>query len=291
MILLLGGSGYVGGAYHSFLESNGCETVSLSRAEVDYGDTPTLLRFLREHKPEFLVNCAGYTGKPNVDACESDKTNCLFGNGVLPGRIAEACAEAGVPWGHVSSGCIYTGAKADGSGFTEEDPPNFSFRQDNCSYYSGTKALGEEILDGCDNVYIWRLRIPFNHLDSPRNYISKLMRYDKVLDATNSISHLDEFVASCHACWEKKVPFGIYNLTNPGEITARQVIDQIKKHGLSDKDFQFFDDERDFMQKAAIAPRSNCVLDSRKLAGVGIHMTPVLEALDRSMANWVTEKS
>ena len=24
--------------------------------------------------------------------------------------------------------------------------PNFSFRQDNCSFYSGTKALAEEIL-------------------------------------------------------------------------------------------------------------------------------------------------
>ena len=29
---------------------------------------------------------------------------------VLPGTIALACADAGVPWGHVSSGCIYTGA-------------------------------------------------------------------------------------------------------------------------------------------------------------------------------------
>ena len=65
--------------------------------------------------------------KPNVDACEVHKAECLAGNAVLPGTIAQACEAANVPWGHVSSGCIYTGSRPDGSGFTEEDAPNFSF--------------------------------------------------------------------------------------------------------------------------------------------------------------------
>tara|TARA_B110001469_G_scaffold40525_1_gene40137 strand:- start:11278 stop:12150 length:873 start_codon:yes stop_codon:yes gene_type:complete len=286
MIILLGGSGYVGSAYRLFLEAKGLDYISLARSELDYSDTETLLAFLRKTKPDFLINCAGYTGKPNVDACESDKANCLFGNAVLPGRIAEACSAAGVPWGHVSSGCIYTGSRPDGSGFTEEDEPNFTFRQNNCSFYSGTKALGEEVLKGVDNVYIWRLRIPFDHRDGPRNYITKLLRYDRLLDATNSISHLGEFVASTFACWEKKVPFGIYNVTNPGKITARQVVDLIQKGSVSDKKFEFFESETDFMAKAAIAPRSNCVMDSGKLAKVGIEMTPVIDCLDGCLQKW-----
>jgi dTDP-4-dehydrorhamnose reductase len=286
MIILLGGSGYVGGAYRQLLEKKGLDYVSLSRAELDYSDTAVLLEFLREKKPDFLVNCAGYTGKPNVDACEDDKANCLFGNAVLPGRIAEACSLAGVPWGHVSSGCIYTGARPDGTGFTEEDPPNFTFRQNNCSFYSGTKALGEEVLEQYDNVYIWRLRIPFNHEDSPRNYITKLLRYEKLLDATNSISHLGEFVAATFACWEKRIPFGKYNVTNPGQITARQIIEMVKRHHLSNKDFIFFDDETQFMREAAIAPRSNCVMDASKLTSAGITMTPVMECVDECLKNW-----
>jgi len=286
MIILLGGSGYVGSAYRLFLEARGLDYISLARSELDYSDTETLLAFLRKTKPDFLINCAGYTGKPNVDACESDKANCLFGNAVLPGRIAEACSEAGVPWGHVSSGCIYTGSRPDGSGFTEEDEPNFTFRQNNCSFYSGTKALGEEVLKGVENVYIWRLRIPFDHRDGPRNYITKLLRYDQLLDATNSISHLGEFVASTFACWEKQVPFGIYNVTNPGKITARQLVDLIQQSGVSDKKFEFFESETGFMAKAAIAPRSNCVMDSGKLARVGIEMTPVIDCLERCLQEW-----
>jgi dTDP-4-dehydrorhamnose reductase len=286
MIYLLGGSGYVGSAYQAFFFQNGVSYRNLKRAEVDYSDVKTLTAALRADKPSFLINAAGYTGKPNVDACELNKAECLEGNAVLPGRIAEACAAAGVPWGHVSSGCIYTGIRADGSGFRETDSPNFTFRQNNCSFYSGSKALGEEVLADAPNVYIWRLRIPFDYRDSPRNYLTKLMKYKRLLEATNSISQLQEFVASTFACWEKRVPFGIYNVTNPGEITTRQVVAHIISTGVYKKDYVFFKNESEFMDIAAKTPRSNCVLNSEKLASFGIKMTEVNEAIERDLKRW-----
>ncbi|HUR56406.1 MAG TPA: sugar nucleotide-binding protein, partial [Opitutaceae bacterium] len=148
MIYLLGGSGYVGQAYQALLTRKGISFRNLKRAELDYSDRAALRTALRRDKPDFLINAAGYTGKPNVDACELHKHECLQGNAVLPGVIAEACADAGVAWGHVSSGCIFTGARPDGRGFTEKDTPNFTFRTNNCSFYSGSKALGEEVLAG-----------------------------------------------------------------------------------------------------------------------------------------------
>ncbi len=238
---------------------------SLSRAEVDYTNVATLTATLRAQKPEFLINAAGYTGKPNVDACEIHKADCLAGNAVLPGIIAQACDAADVPWGHVSSGCIYSGCRPDGSGFTESDAPNFSFRQANCSFYSGSKALGEEILDAYSNVYIWRVRIPFDQFDHPRNYLTKLMRYKRLLDATNSISELQEFVEATLLCWQKRVPFGIYNMTNPGTVTTREVVDLIKKSGVCRRKFEFFNSEEEFLRTAAITPRSNCVMSPAKL--------------------------
>jgi dTDP-4-dehydrorhamnose reductase len=289
MIYLLGGSGYVGSAYQALFKQNGIFYRNLKRTEVDYGDAETLTAALRADKPSFLINAAGYTGKPNVDACEVHKAECLEGNAVLPGKIAEACAAAGVPWGHVSSGCIYSGTRSDGSGFTESDSPNFTFRQNNCSFYSGAKALGEEVLAGAPSVYIWRLRIPFDYRDGPRNYLTKLMRYQRLLEATNSISQLQEFVYSTFACWEKRVPFGIYNVTNPGQITTKQVVAHIVSSGVLKKDYVFFKDESEFMDIAAKTPRSNCVLNSDKLASVGIKMSEVNEALERDLKRWQRE--
>jgi dTDP-4-dehydrorhamnose reductase len=287
MIYLLGGSGYVGQAYQQLLRSKNIPFKNLRRAELDYTDVATLTAALRADRPEFLINAAGYTGKPNVDACELHKAECLFGNAVLPGRIAEACAAAGVPWGHVSSGCIYTGARADGTGFNEADAPNFTFRQNNCSFYSGTKALGEEVLAGQPKVFLWRLRIPFDHVDGPRNYLTKLMRYARLLEAANSISQLHEFCAATLACWEKRVPFGTYNVTNPGDVTTREVVELIKASGVCAKEFSFFESEDEFMRIAAKTPRSNCVMTSAKLAATGIRLTNVREAIARDLRQWV----
>ncbi len=286
MIYLLGGSGYVGQAYQALLTQKRVPFRTLRRAELDYTNVDTLRAALKADRPEFLINAAGYTGKPNVDACELHKDECLFGNAVLPGIVARACADVGVPWGHVSSGCIFTGARPDGKGFRETDAPNFTFRTNNCSFYSGTKALGEEVLADKPNVYVWRLRIPFNHVDNPRNYLTKLLRYQRLLEATNSISQLEEFVASTFACWEKRVPFGTYNVTNPGQVTTHEVVDLIRKSGVSNKDFVFFRNEDEFMHVAAKTPRSNCTMDSSKLASVGIALTEVHEAVARDLRNW-----
>ena len=45
----------------------------------------------------------------------------------LPGIIREVCEDLKIPWGHVSSGCIYSGRRPDGKGWTEEDDQIFLF--------------------------------------------------------------------------------------------------------------------------------------------------------------------
>ena len=283
MYLVLGSTGYLGSYFVNHLIKKNEIVRGLSRREVDYTDREQLISFLRTHKPKFLINAAGYTGKPNVDACESDQAECLLGNAVLPGRIRTACEELGIPWGHVSSGCIYSGRKSDGGGWTEEDQPNFSFRNGPCSFYSGTKALGEEVLKGAKNCYVWRLRIPFNEEKSPRNYLQKLLNYSSLLEAENSISHIDDYINSCLSSFTQECEPGIYNLTNVGSITTRQAVKWMKEEGVTDKEFNFFENEEDFMAKAAITPRSNCVMDTSKAEKNGIALRPVEEAVRDSL--------
>jgi UDP-glucose 4,6-dehydratase len=217
----------------------------------------------------------------------------------------------GIPFGHVSSGCIYTGSKVIENdrtriepdltkpeiqqivdshssclvGFDETDPPNFSFRSPPCSFYSGTKALAEEVMFPLGNGYLWRLRIPFDELNNPRNYLTKVQSYAKVYNNVNSISHRADFVRACLDLWSLRAPFGIYNVTNPGWITTRYVIEQIEKILKPQKKFEFWKDDAEFY-KFAKAPRSNCVMDTSKLLGAGIRIRPVEEALEDSLKRW-----
>ena len=308
MVILLGATGYVGRAYARYLSAENIAFAGVSRCDVDYERMEVLADFLKAVRAEFVINAAGYTGKPNVDACEQHRAQCLQGNAVLPGVVREACALVRVPWGHVSSGCIFSGTRPDGSGFRETDAPNFSFRGSACSFYSGTKALGEEVLgystradatgagggvpqwvlgEGEPEGFVWRLRIPFDSVENPRNYLTKLMRYKLLLEAENSLSQLHEFVRATVECWRRRVPFGIYNVTNPGRVTTREVVDLIVRSGVCPKDYVFFKDEAEFMQVAAKTPRSNCVLDTSKLQHAGIAMTEVHDALAQALQNWV----
>lgn len=288
MILLLGGNGFVGSAFRRFFEEQNIPIACPSLRATHDTFSIALEKAIKEISPDFIINCIGYSGKPNVDAAELNKGVCLIANTELPCQIAQICQQYNVPWGHISSGCIYTGRRIDGRGFTEEDEPNFSFRYNNCSFYSGTKALSEEILADFPNHYLWRLRIPFNEIDSPRNYLSKIMNYDCLIDVENSISQIDEFVRACWLSREKRIPFGTYNVTNPGVVTTREVAEMIDRAGLPHKDWKYFKDEAEFLEKAALTPRANCVMDSSKIQSHGIPLTEVHDSIDWCLRHWKT---
>jgi len=312
MILLLGATGYIGQAFAAELERRQIPFQALSRATLDYTRFDLLLSHLRSTRPAFLINAAGYTGKPNVDACETARSDTLQGNSLLPLTVGHACAAAQVPWGHVSSGCIYAGAKIQQGnhlrierdltrpelrelvdaqpaairGFVEEDPPNFTFEHGPSSFYSGTKALAEAALAPLPQLFIWRLRIPFDQFDNPRNYLSKIQRYPRVYDNVNSISHRGDFVRACLDLWERRAPFGTYNVTNQGFVTTRAVVDLIRRILKPNRTFEFWANDEEFYREAARTPRSNCVLDVSKLLATGVVLRPVREALADSLKNW-----
>ncbi|MEM9284042.1 MAG: hypothetical protein AAGA96_19660 [Verrucomicrobiota bacterium] len=109
-------------------------------------------------------------------------------------------------------------------------------------------------------------------------------------------TNLEESVSAALACFDQGVPYGIYNVTNPGVITTKQIVgwmeeesERRKQKGERnpfDRPFQFFSSQADFMSRAAMAPRSNCVLDSSKLLSTGIELRPVEIAVKDALKHW-----
>ena len=316
MIMLLGSRGYMGSAFSDELEKRKIEFQPISRKKINYESFSVLRELLCKMKPALVIHAAGFTGKPNVDECEKQREETIQGNISLAQTVAQACDVAGVKLGFVSSGCIYTGVKVVGKddsmgvedrlitpsvaellkkrsdqirGFTEEDEPNFTFRHNNCSFYSGTKAIAERLVAEFPDAYIWRLRIPFDEQDSARNYLSKLQRYKKLYDNWNSISHRKDYVAACLDSWAKEIPGGIYNITNPGFISTREVAAMIEKKLQPRWSPEFWEDDDEFYRFGAITPRSNCILDPQKIIDAGIRIRPVEEAIEDSLNRWKKE--
>lgn len=287
MILLTGGSGYIGKYLSNRLDSKSISYISIDRSMIYNGAVYDIIK-KEDGKGSILINAAGFTGKPNVDTCEDFKPECHYANVELPARLAEACADSKVIFGHISSGCIYTGDN-EGRGFNEADEPNLSWKYNNCSYYSGTKAKCEELLSTIVAKYIWRIRMPFNSdigtaALNDRNYISKLLKYKQLIDIPNSLSHIGQLVDAIIDSYNLGIEYGTYNITNPGAVKASDVMNICKWYNIIDYEPVYITEAE--LLGMVKAPRSNCILDSTKAIRAGLRLTDGLTMVEESVREW-----
>tara|TARA_Y100000114_G_C11751932_1_gene324787 strand:+ start:945 stop:1814 length:870 start_codon:yes stop_codon:yes gene_type:complete len=289
MIGILGASGYIGQAFVQELIDQNVSFREFSRKKDNYYSLKDLAELIDNNGISVLINCAGYTGKPNVDACEDNKDECYKGNVELAKTVATACSITNATLLHISSGCIYTGDN-NGAGFTEEDEPNFhALSEITGSFYSNTKTIAESIIESTwEKSYIARLRIPFDNIDSPRNYLSKLQNYEKLLGAVNSISHRKEFVQACIHLAKEKCDYGIYNIVNTDPVNTEQVAELLKEYKLIDS-YDILTEKEFYKNIDVKAPRSNCVLDNSKLINSGFKVKASIEAVEDCLKNWKNE--
>ena len=314
MILLLGASGYIGQAFATALRQREQCFIPLSREAFDYTRFEFLFDYLRKLKPEFVINAVDYPEVFNGGASEADRMEMLQANTLLPQTVSRACGMTNTPWGQVSSGSIYSGAKVFHNqnlrverdltlpalrksfvsypekflGFTEFDQPNFSFNCAPCSFYSGTRALAEESIRNQTDNYIWRLRLPFNERDEPSNFLSQVQGSDHCCGAINSLSHLEDCVGACLELLERRAPFGIYNVTNPGAVDSDQIFQMVRRIRKLAPRLQVYMNGGDRTCGNSKWPECNCILDTSKLFRAGIKLRHVRDALESSLEKWQT---
>lgn len=270
MKILVFGQGYIAGKFKDYFG----EEVQISSLRVE--DLSSVKAEIEAQEPDVVVNCAGKTGRPNVDWCEDHKMETLFGNVTVPLILARACEDLGIYMVHIGSGCVYEGYK-EGKGYCEEDAPNFAG-----SYYSRTKAWSEQMLKDF-NVLQLRLRMPFDSVPSERNFITKITKYSKVISVPNSISVLEDFMKAARMLIERRAT-GIYNVTNPGTIDHQTILDMYIE--LVDPNYKYELFSLDELAKVTKAGRSNCGLCVSKLEEEGIHLRPVEVAVRESLVEY-----
>jgi dTDP-4-dehydrorhamnose reductase len=315
MILLLGANGYVGQGFATALQSRKGSFVPLTPEAFDYTRFELLFDYVRNLKPDFIINAASYVESwENNGHQELDRMAMLRTNVLLPQTVARVCALTKTPWGHISSGGIYRGAKVCENGelrvetdldrphlrrlfdahpekflgFNEHDEPNRSFHSLACSFYSGTKALAEEVTRDQDHNYTWRLRLPFSEKEDPGNFLCRLVKSESLRDEVNSLSHLDECVRACLDLWDARAAYGVYNIVNPGAVATREIVAMIQRTLKPLGRLQRLlcaNDDHD----AEPAGLSSCVLDNSKLRRAGVKLRPVREALQQALARWQSE--
>ena len=213
---------------------------------------------------DLIINCAGYTGYPNVDDCEDHKNETFAANTYLPAYLGRFCRENKITLIHFSTGCIFQGNQF----FSETDEPN-----NLNTIYTLSKYSGEKVINWSQS-YILRIRMPISADFSPKNLLTKLSGYSKIIDGVNSITWLEEACEIAVRLWLREAPFGIYNLVCRGFITNKEIIEAL---GLKK---EFFPTLKEF-QSTVKAPRSFTTLSIEKLISIGIFPTSATNALQK----------
>ncbi|RFU33752.1 hypothetical protein B7463_g2629, partial [Scytalidium lignicola] len=274
VFLIWGGEGWVAGHLRDLLKSQGKEVYTTT---VRMQDREAVLQELKKVKPTHVFNCAGCTGRPNVDWCEDHKEETIRSNVIGTLNLADCCFLEGIHITVFATGCIYTYDEKHpmgGPGYTETDLANFDG-----SFYSETKAHVEAVMKTYKNALILRLRMPVSDDLHSRNFVTKISKYERVVDIPNSNSILHDLLPGSIVMAEH-YDTGVYNFTNPGAISHNEVLSLFKQYVRPDFTWKNFTLEE--QSKVIKAGRSNCKLDTtkldKKLKEYGIEVPEIHEA-------------
>jgi 3,5-epimerase/4-reductase len=255
--LLFGKNGWIGGKLTELLKADG-KTFYLADSRTQ--NRESVIAEIEKYKPTHILNAAGVTGRPNVDWCEDHRQETIRTNVIGCLTMADLAEQYNIHHTLYATGCIFEYDEEHtigGKGFTEEDAPNF-----HGSYYSHTKAMVEELLKEYKMTCTLRVRMPISDDLASRNFLTKIIKYEKVVNVPNSMTTLTDMLPVSLKMAEKKL-CGIYNFCNPGAISHNECLDLYKKHIDPDYTYQNFTLE----EQAQIlkAGRSNNTLDHTKL--------------------------
>ena len=197
----------------------------------------------------------------------------------MPILLAEAAFRHNIKLVHVSSGCIYH------YDYKQQKPI-----QENCVpdyydlFYSRTKSYAESVLMQLAerkglNVLIARIRVPLDHQPHPKNLLTKLIKYQKVIDLPNSVTYVPDFIkAMKHLI--RKDSRGIYNIVNKGGLYYPDLLNAYRKHH---PEYHF----EIIRLKSLGLNRTSLLMSVNKLEKTGFKVRPIRKVLEECVSEYI----
>ena len=265
-ILVYGSKGWIGSQFIDILKNTEITFVEgASRT-----DNPTSLeKELLTNNPTHVISFIGRThGKINdkvyttIDYLEQDGKllENMRDNLYSPLLLAELCSRQGIHYTYLGTGCIFKFDEnhfGQENGFREESLPNFFG-----SSYSIVKGFTDRLMHLYKDVLNLRIRMPITGQENTRNFITKIVNYEKVCSVPNSMTILPELLHYVLDMMTNNIT-GTINLTNPGLISHNEILEMYKE--IVDPDFTWKNFSQEEQRKILAADRSNNYLDTSRL--------------------------
>lgn len=231
---------------------------------------------VKKFAPRIIINCIGYIGR-NVDDCELDKDKTLMSNSFIPLILSEVALRNKIRLVHISSGCIYHFDYTKDKPIEEDKAPDF-FEL----FYSRSKIYSEQVLRFVSKEYpvlIIRIRVPLDDRPHPRNILTKLIGYKKVVDIPNSVTYIPDFIKALQHLIKMEAK-GIYNVVNKGSLRYPELLDVYKKY-VPSFEYEVID------RKKLGLVRTNLILSTSKLEQAGFKIRSIKEVMEECVQDYL----
>lgn len=277
--LLYGSRGWIGTKVRDLLIQMGQEVIEAQSRADQYQH---VLEEIMTIKPDRVICTIGRTSGPGygtIDYLEQPGKliENLRDNLHGPLNLAEICQKLSIHLTYLGTGCIYEYSEThpmnnwEHNGFTEEDLPNFTGSQ-----YSAVKGVTDQLIRCYANTLNVRIRMPISSEVHPRNFITKITTYKKVISIPNSMTVLPELLPVMIDMALRRFT-GTFNLTNPGAITHGEILDMYQQYVDTNFTYQIMD--LSDLPNYTLGKRSNNYLETGKLLSYYPNIKPIKEAI------------
>jgi dTDP-4-dehydrorhamnose reductase len=263
--LLILGAGYIG--------THLANTIPGASIEQQQIQTPLdISQILDRHQPTNVVNCIGRTGVPNIDWCEGHPDETWFANTIVPTWLVRECSFRGIHVIQVSTACLFEGNPNGCAGWDERGDVVLS------STYAHSKYAAERIMLEFGNTAIVRIRLPFGPTPHPRNLFDKLISFDAVVDAENSMTSLCDLTTIVRTVANIRLQ-GILHATNPGSISYLDIVPAMCRILQIQKKYRYISPTELISFGIVKTHRTNCLITSCKLGVIVPTIRPIKSAI------------
>ena len=281
--LIYGANGWIGGKVTKLLQDAGEIVV---RAESRADDERAVERELISVTPDRVISLIGRTHGPGfstIDYLEQKGklVENIKDNLYSPFVLSMICTKMNIHLTFLNTGCIFSGYPEDG--YTEEDKPDFFG-----SSYSTVKGFTDRMMHFFESsVLTLRLRMPIDSSTSSRNFITKIMKYEKICSMANSMSVLPDLLPLLIDLAKRQVT-GIVNFVNPGVISHNEILEMIRE--IYDPNFVWQNFTIEEQSKILLSERSNNYLNTDKLVQLCPSVSPIKIAVRQIIQDMADNK-
>lgn len=175
----------------------------------------------------------------NIDFLEDHLLLNIRDNLYGPMMLSIICMRHNIHYSYLGTGCIFswdTNIDTE-QRVSEQAQPNFFG-----SAYSTIKSFTDTLPTLNPYMLNWRVRMPIVNYHHPKNFITKIASYKLIHNTNNSMSYLPNLVPIM-CCMVFEGATGTFNMTNPGFLNHKQILEAYQDQLNVKCDYEIVDDD------------------------------------------------